>query len=195
MAPFLTRQRPRAPSSADERFDVLHKAAEVECDFRSQYPECAGPIARRFLAGCDFVRPAKSTLDFTDAKRLQNTSPAGRGRRALARRVRVTRPDVSLRRFFTLRTSRSCEAKLAAMSPSSGLTATFSRREKARDAARGGRIGSRVRLTRSVVLGSGRGARLSRRGRSRRRRRPARTSLPTRRWPRRRFPFATRSNG
>ena len=43
----------------------------------------------------------------------ENTSPAGRGRRALARRVRVTRPDVSRSRSLTLRTSRSCEAKLA----------------------------------------------------------------------------------
>ena len=49
----------RAPSSADERFDVLHKAAEVECDFRSQYPEGAGPKSRRFLATRGFFQSAR----------------------------------------------------------------------------------------------------------------------------------------
>ena len=114
MVPFLTRQRPRAPSSADERFDVLHKAAEIERDLlrpvsrmcRLTFQSSFWPLASLF--GRPNPRLTSSTRSVSE-----NTSPAGRGRRALARRVRVTRPDVSRSRSLTLRTSRSCEAKLA----------------------------------------------------------------------------------
>ena len=47
--PYLTRQRPQAPSSADERFDMLNSSA-VERDFVRQYPKGAGPKSREDLA-------------------------------------------------------------------------------------------------------------------------------------------------
>ena len=53
-------QRPRAPSSADERFDLLLTNV-VERDFKSQYPKPAGPKSREDLATPRFRRVRAKT--------------------------------------------------------------------------------------------------------------------------------------